>query len=269
MARMPAFGVMSVMALLTGCGNQMFRQPSYQPLDTPRAMAPAQSIPVELSKAPDDAGAIVSPAYGDQQLAAETAAPSSYPASENDLPPADVNDNAENVAPPRAVNSLRPPFMLSNAQVINGGSTLFLNRCVQCHNAGGYGYGVVGSYLVPHPPDLASQLVQKKPDGAIFWIVTMGQGKMPGFKTWTTPDERWALTAYVRSLKDARKGSSESAGHVSDTTAAPYPVYGEPGFESGKNTAAFKELGGAHTAAESRVYTDPSQPQELGDPGKN
>jgi len=50
----------------------------------------------------------------------------------------------------------------------------------------------------------------------------MGQGKMPAFKTWTTPAERWALTAYVRSLKGASPGSRS----VDD---APYPVYGTRG----------------------------------------
>ena len=85
--------------------------------------------------------------------------------------------------------------------MVRSGQILFYNRCVQCHNPGGYGYGTVGQYLVPHPPDLAAPLVQHITDGAMFWHITMGQGKMPGFRHWLTPDERWALTAYVRSLK--------------------------------------------------------------------
>ena len=251
-------------ALASGCGNQMFRQASYEPLDTPRAALPAESIPVNPSKAPTDASAVVSPAYGDQEAARVTALPSSFPAREPDLPPANLFDNARNMPAPAAVNQLVSPYPISDRNLISAGDTLFLNRCVQCHNAGGYGYGVVGSYLLPHPPDLAPALVQKNSDGAIFWHITMGQGKMPGFRHWTTPTERWALTAYVRSLKGANPADEKLlTDHISDTSSAPYPVYGEPGFENGRNTAPFKVLGGAPPPYDSRVYTDRSQPHEL------
>jgi mono/diheme cytochrome c family protein len=243
---------------LTGCGNQMFRQASYAPLDTPRALPPAQSIPVPLSKAPEDASIVVTPAFGN------SGADDIGPVPEPDLPPPNLSDNARNEKAPAAVNAIRPPFSLDSAQLIHSGNTLFLNRCVQCHDAGGYGYGVVGSYLVPHPPDLSSDLVQRNSDGAIFWHISMGQGKMPGFKTWTSPVERWALTAYVRSLKNARpSGTKLLTAHITDTSGSPYPVYGERGFEQGKNTAPFKVFGGAPSPASSKVYPDSTQPHEL------
>jgi mono/diheme cytochrome c family protein len=257
-------GIVLLSILLTGCGNQMFRQPSFEPLDTPRAASPVNSIPVQLSKAPSDAIAVSSPAYGD--LAASTVAmnASTFSSREPDLPPANQSDNARNEAAPAAVNSLESPYPLTNAQFLSAGKTLFMNRCVQCHNVGGYGYGVVASYLIPHPPDLASPLVQKRSDGALFWTITMGQGKMPGFRDWTTPEERWALTAYVRSLKGAPiNGTLLLDAHVSDTTSAPYPVYGEPGFERGRNTAPFKDLLGAPAPLASRIYQDKTEPQEL------
>jgi mono/diheme cytochrome c family protein len=250
--------------LLAGCGNQMFRQASYEPLDTPRAQPPADSVPVEISKAPSDAKPVSSPAYGDLGIADVGPDPDSFLAREPDLPPADLSDNARNSAAPAAVNSIRSPYVLTDPRFVIAGNTLFLNRCVQCHNAGGYGYGVVGSYLVPHPPDLAAHTVQARSDGALFWIVTMGQGKMPGLRRWTTPTERWALVAYVRSLSGADPAREKLiSDHFSDTSGAPYPVYGEPGFEHGKNTAPFKLLGGAPSPAASRVYGDRTQPHEL------
>lgn len=215
--------------LCAGCGNQMFRQPSFLPLDTPRAAPPANSVPVNPSLAPFDAHPIASPAWGDLEASAAVKSVSSFPSKEPDLPPPNLSDNARNEPAPAAVNAIKNPLPVS-AELISAGHDLFINRCVQCHNPGGYGYGPVGAYLVPHPPDLASALVQKNSDGAIFWHITMGQGKMPGFRHWTTPGERWLLVEYVRSLKTAKPGQVSN-----DTIPAPYPVYGEPGFESGAN----------------------------------
>jgi hypothetical protein len=96
---------------------------------------------------------------------------------------------------------------------------------------------------VPHPPDLASSLVQNMSDGAIFWHFTMGQGQMPGFRTWTTPTERWALTHYVRSLKgNTNTADAHNPDAWKQTRTAPYPVYGVTGYQDGKSAYPFKVL---------------------------
>jgi mono/diheme cytochrome c family protein len=209
----------------------MFRQPSYLPLDSPRAAPPATSVPVNPTLAPFDSHPVVSPAWGDREAVSEVKNIASFPSKEPDLPPPNLSDNARNEPAPASVNALKNPLP-TGARLINAGHDLFLNRCVQCHDAGGYGYGPVGQYLLPHPPDLASPLVQKQSEGALFWHITMGQGKMPGFRHWTTPSERWLLVEYVRSMKAAKPGQ-----FTDDTFVAPYPVYGEPGFENGQNLA--------------------------------
>jgi mono/diheme cytochrome c family protein len=246
-----------VMAFLTsGCGNQMFRQPSYQPLDSPRAMPPADSVPVNPAFAPDDARPVVSPAWGDNLIAQTSPDAATFPSKEPDLPPPNLSDNARNEPAPASVNALQSPIPLDDAHVISGGHLLFFNRCVQCHNASGYGYGTVGQYLLPHPPDLASPLVQHISDGAMFWHITMGQGKMPGFRHWTTPTERWALVGYVRSLKHIAPGDTALA----DTTQAPYPVYGQVGFENNRSVSAYRVLpgrtAGSPTEAPLKAHVD-------------
>lgn len=252
------------MLLLTGCGNQMFRQASYQPLDTPRALPPVGSVPVSVDQAPDDANAVISPADGSLQMAGSAACPSNFPAVEPPLPPPNLADNAFETSAPGGVSALKPPFNLDDSHIIYGGKVMFLNRCVQCHNAGGYGYGIVGGYLLPHPPDLASPVIQKKSGGAVFWAITEGEGKMPGFKNWATPSQRWALVAYTLSLgRNSTKGKDLLSAHVSDTTSAPYPVYGELGFEKGVNVPPFKVLGPAASSSASREYGTDSEPQVL------
>jgi mono/diheme cytochrome c family protein len=214
--------------ILTGCGNQMMRQPSINPLDSPRAAAPGDAVPVASGLAPFDARPVSSSDTGYLPHGMSEFAQLSIP--EPNLPAPNLSDNARNEPTPHSVDILKNPLP-NNSEIISNGHTLFLNRCVQCHNSSGYGYGPVGGYLVPHPPDLGSQLVQKRTNGAIFWHITMGQGKMPAFRTWTTPYQRWELTSFVRSLSHSNPSIK-----LSDTLDSPYPVYGETGFEIGNKT---------------------------------
>ena len=247
--RIGAGGTFLICLLLTGCGNQMYRQASYTPLDTPRATPPAESVTISDALTPTDGKPVASNAFGARvQLPGESepvlvaASFTKFPPKEPVLPPPNLSDNARYEKAPASVDLLKNPLP-NDPRVVRSGEILFFNRCVQCHNPGGYGYGAVGQYLVPHPPDLAASLVQNITDGAIFWHITMGQGKMPGFRHWTTPTERWALTAYVRSLKG--KGNSADANNPSAWTAsrtAPYPTYGVTGYQDGKSAYPFKVL---------------------------
>ncbi len=246
----PGLVGLSLLALgVTGCGNQMYRQPNYTPLDTPRAQPPQDAVQVNAADAPVDGRPVISPAYGDLSAAQATQGLahyiSAFPSKEPDLPPPNLSDRARYQPVPASVNGLQSPLP-NDPRVVHAGNVLFLNRCVQCHNAGGYGYGTVGQYLVPHPPDLASSLVQKRSPGGMFWDITQGQGKMPGFRHWLTPAERWTLVAYIRSLKNTPPPSDPNAYQTSTalttTVAAPYPVYGLTGYQRGQSGYPFKVL---------------------------
>ena len=237
--------------LLSGCGNQMYRQPSYTPIDAPRAAPPQDSVTASLALTPTDGKAVASNAYGarvslpgESPEDAKPVAPyfTTFPPKEPVLPPPNLSDNARYEPAPASVNLLKNPLP-QGSRLVRSGQILFYNRCVQCHNPGGYGYGTVGQYLVPHPPDLASSLVQHISDGAIFWHITMGQGKMPGFRHWTTPSERWALEAYVRSLKGS-KDTADATNPAAWTVSrdAPYPAYGVTGYQDGRSAYPFKVL---------------------------
>ena len=242
-------GLLLTGLLLTGCGNQMYRQPNYTPLDTPRAAPPSDSVPASIALIPTDGKPVASAAFGARvQLPGEDDAKpvaanfTSFPSKEPVLPPPNLSDNARYEPAPASVNTLKNPLP-QGARLVRSGQILFYNRCVQCHNPGGYGYGTVGQYLVPHPPDLAAPLVQHISDGAMFWHITMGQGKMPGFRHWTTPDERWALTAYVRSLKTSTDTADKNnPGAWTVSRNAPYPVYGVTGYQDGRSVYPFKVL---------------------------
>lgn len=250
------FGAVWMLAA-AGCGNQMLRQPSFSPLDTPRSAPPSESVQVPATSAPNEARAVQSLAYGDRIAAPLDHNYAGFTTREPDLPPPNLSDNARYEPAPASVNALKSPLP-NDPRVVQAGHVMFLNRCVQCHNPGGYGYGVVGQYLIPHPPDLAGPLVQNISNGAMFWHITMGQGHMPGFRHWTTPSERWGLVAYVRSLKgtkpDPNRDGPDAWTEARTVSRTNYPVYGVYGYEDGKSAYPFKFIGagGGGSDSESR-----------------
>jgi mono/diheme cytochrome c family protein len=208
--------------LVCGCGNQMMRQPSFRALDLPRAEPPAGSVPYQAVSEQWDSSPIHSAAFGNNAL--DNGALNGS-LSDAKLPPPDLSDNSVNDAVPASVDRLQNPLVKST-YVIQVGHTVFLNRCVQCHSPTGYGYGPVGGYLSPEPPNLADPRVQRRTEGALYWQITAGSGKMPGVGRWTTSEQRWALVDYVKSIKSAQWTHT-------GTADASYPVYGVRGFEDG------------------------------------
>ncbi|PHS03323.1 MAG: hypothetical protein COA78_18375 [Blastopirellula sp.] len=86
------------------------------------------------------------------------------------------------------------------ASVTRGGE-LYRVFCNCCHGATGKGDGMVPQRGFPPPPSmLTGKSVQMK-DGQLFHILTYGQGSMSEMATQVSPDERWDLINYVRSLQ--------------------------------------------------------------------
>ena len=81
------------------------------------------------------------------------------------------------------------------------GKTLFGINCVMCHGAGGTGNGAVGAFFKPKPFDLTSSTVQNLQDNDLFVVISQGFGVMPPFAENLSPEERWDVINYVRTLK--------------------------------------------------------------------
>ena len=113
----PQAAVFLLCLFLTGCGNQMYRQPSYTPLDTPRAAPPTEAVPVSDALTPTDGRPVSSTAFGARvQLAGETepklvtAYFTKFPPKEPVLPPPNLSDNARYEKAPVSVDSLKNPL---------------------------------------------------------------------------------------------------------------------------------------------------------------
>jgi len=48
-----------------------------------------------------------------------------------------------------------------------------------------------------------------QPAGYVFSVATHGKGRMPSYSTQLTPDERWAVVAYVRELQKSPPATAE------------------------------------------------------------
>jgi len=87
------------------------------------------------------------------------------------------------------------------------GRVLYSVTCIQCHGPQADGNGVVGGALMFPPANLTSDVVQNKPDGALFLTIsngiqgTGGQIHMPALNENLTVRDRWDVVNYIRTLK--------------------------------------------------------------------
>jgi mono/diheme cytochrome c family protein len=88
----------------------------------------------------------------------------------------------------------------ASAESVAKGSALFVIYCTPCHGPSGKGDGLVAAKFVP-PPDLTNPDLHKtRTDG--FWqsYLSAGGAIMPSYAEALSPEERWHLVNYVRTL---------------------------------------------------------------------
>ena len=85
--------------------------------------------------------------------------------------------------------------------LLERGRELFDINCDHCHGPAGYGDGMVVQRGFPRPPSFHIDRLRDVPDGRLFEIITNGHGRMPAFRKLIAPEDRWAITAYVRALQ--------------------------------------------------------------------
>ncbi len=75
--------------------------------------------------------------------------------------------------------------------------------CAPCHGYNGDGKGVVTLFSKSLVPRNFHQ-IKFVPVGRLFEVITNGLNTMPPFKSQLTPEERWAVVAYIRALQLTR-----------------------------------------------------------------
>ena len=82
---------------------------------------------------------------------------------------------------------------------VKKGHQLFNIYCRVCHGAEGRG-GTSMESKIPGIPKFTPDLLRSVDDNHMFSMVTSGHGPMPGYVEALTPEERWHVTNYVRTL---------------------------------------------------------------------
>jgi len=98
--------------------------------------------------------------------------------------------------------TIKAAVNLKDATVISNDKDLWAKNCKSCHGAKGLGDGPKGASLKTLPGDFTVAAFQGMTDGEIFFKTSTGRDEMPAYeKKLPDANDRWALVAYMRTLK--------------------------------------------------------------------
>ncbi len=89
-----------------------------------------------------------------------------------------------------------------NDELLERGRKKFEIYCSMCHGHAGYADGTVVKRGFPPPPSYHIDRLRRAPVGHIYDVITNGYGVMYSYADRIqTPEDRWAVVAYVRALQ--------------------------------------------------------------------
>ena len=91
--------------------------------------------------------------------------------------------------------------------LINRGHDRFDIYCAQCHGRVGDGNGMIPSRGYRRPPSFHTEPLRKATSGHFFDVMTNGFGAMPPYRSQVSPQDRWAIAAYIRALQLSQSGT--------------------------------------------------------------
>lgn len=77
--------------------------------------------------------------------------------------------------------------------------------CTPCHGLAGDGDGMIVARGFPHPPSFHSDALLKAPASHFIDVISHGYGVMYAYGDRVPPEDRWAITAYIRALQLSRR----------------------------------------------------------------
>lgn len=98
------------------------------------------------------------------------------------------------------------PLLVDEGLMLEGQKqyTLF---CQVCHGASGDGNGITKQYGMIATASYHDDRIRQMPGGEIFHTITHGKNTMNGYADKLSPEERWAIVAYVRALQRSQNAS--------------------------------------------------------------
>jgi mono/diheme cytochrome c family protein len=79
--------------------------------------------------------------------------------------------------------------------------------CAVCHGKTGDGNGITKKYGMGATPSYHDDRLRSVPEGELYHTIAFGKNTMLGYADKLSPEDRWAVVAYVRALQRAQQGS--------------------------------------------------------------
>ena len=92
------------------------------------------------------------------------------------------------------------PFPVTRA-VLERGRERFNIYCAVCHGRDGNGRGMIVQRGFRQPPSYHIDRLRQAPVGHFFDVITNGFGSMYSYASRVSPEDRWAIVAYIRALQ--------------------------------------------------------------------
>lgn len=126
------------------------------------------------------------------------------------------------------------PFPVT-LEVLKRGQEQFNIYCSPCHSRVGNGLGEIVQRGYKPAANLHDQVRLSQPLSHYYYVMTHGYGSMPDYSSQISPENRWAVAAYIRALQYSQAASTNdvpAGAHVEDlkeaATAEGHPEYAQP-----------------------------------------
>lgn len=96
-------------------------------------------------------------------------------------------------------------FVVDKA-LVERGQDRYAIYCAVCHSAVGDGKGMTNLYGMKQTPSYHDDRLRNMPEGEIYNTITNGKNTMLSYADKLSPEDRWAVVAYVRALQRAQQG---------------------------------------------------------------
>lgn len=109
---------------------------------------------------------------------------------------------------PRLISGIDAQGVLANEPLIEvtlpllaKGQQQFNIYCSVCHGEDGYGEGMIVRRGFPAPPSFHTDRLREVPLGYFIHVIDQGYGLMYPYASRVSPENRWAIAAYIRALQ--------------------------------------------------------------------
>jgi hypothetical protein len=155
------------------------------------------------------------------------------------------------------------PFPVT-IDVLKRGQERYNIYCTPCHSRVGNGVGMIVQRGYSKAGNFHTARLEAAPLGHFFSVMTHGYGSMPDYSAQITPEDRWAIVAYIKALQlsqnakpaDAHPGAPiESLSDIAEREGLPASFVNE--WTLPPTAAAGTPDGGLYNLPENLIGTPP------------